>query len=376
LKAGSAEERSAAIRLLGRRRAEGVGDVLLGAARTGDESVRVTSLVALAAMAGRDEFAGLLDILLSADSDKVIKAAGAALSAACGRMALADPSRVKIRKAVYGNLPDGGTKDVTAAVAAMVAKGKLKIDATNGNFGDPTPGERKRMRVDYSVDGTALSETVEEGGTIVLRAGTVPADVVDKLSASLANASEKEKLALLEVLGAAGGKKALSCVQSVMQKGSEEERRTAESVFCAWPGAEALPALFELARTTKSTRSKVLALRGCCRLIPLASASDGEKLTQVKEVLALAERVDEKRLALSALSEVHVGDALAVAMEHVGQGGLREEACLAAVSIAEKLRAKHREDVAKAMAVVLKQSDNKRLKRRARVAMDKAQGSK
>lgn len=48
-----------------------------------------------------------------------------------------------IRKAVYGNLPDGTSVDVTDKVRAMVKNGALSIAATDANFGDPYNGVMK-----------------------------------------------------------------------------------------------------------------------------------------------------------------------------------------------------------------------------------------
>jgi hypothetical protein len=51
--------------------------------------------------------------------------------------------KLVIRKAVYGNLPDGATRDVTDKVRAMVKNGALSVAATDDNFGDPFNGNMK-----------------------------------------------------------------------------------------------------------------------------------------------------------------------------------------------------------------------------------------
>jgi hypothetical protein len=48
-----------------------------------------------------------------------------------------------IRKAMYGDLPDGTTVDVTDKVRARVKDGALSVAATDGNFGDPYNGTMK-----------------------------------------------------------------------------------------------------------------------------------------------------------------------------------------------------------------------------------------
>jgi hypothetical protein len=78
----------------------------------------------------------------------------------------AKKSRLVIRKAVYGDLPNGMASDVTADVAEMVENDALEVTANNENFGDPAGGTVKKLRVDYTFDGWKKSQTVEEGDTL------------------------------------------------------------------------------------------------------------------------------------------------------------------------------------------------------------------
>ncbi|MFI5381469.1 MAG: DNAJC11 domain-containing protein, partial [Tepidisphaerales bacterium] len=83
---------------------------------------------------------------------------GETLTIAAGEKPVA--SKLVIKKAVYGDLPDGAKKDVTEKVAAMVKDGALSVEATNENFGDPAEGVVKKLKVDYTFDGKEKSKTV------------------------------------------------------------------------------------------------------------------------------------------------------------------------------------------------------------------------
>ena len=78
------------------------------------------------------------------------------------------PARLVIRKAVYGDLPDGANTDVTEKVADKVNDDKLSIEATNDNFGDPAEGIVKKLKVDYTFDGKERSKTVDENATLTI----------------------------------------------------------------------------------------------------------------------------------------------------------------------------------------------------------------
>jgi hypothetical protein len=83
-----------------------------------------------------------------------------------------------------------------------------------------------------------------------------------------------------------------------------------------------------------------------------------------KDALAQSERTEEKRLVLSALGNIPTADALAMVVSHLEDAGLKEEACQAAVTIAEKLGA-GRAEVTAAMQQVAKLTTNKKLAGRA-----------
>jgi hypothetical protein len=78
------------------------------------------------------------------------------------------PSRLRIAKAFYGDLPDGAKTDVTAKVQAMIKDDALSVGATNDNFGDPVEGTTKKLKVEYTFDGAAKSKEASEGDTLTI----------------------------------------------------------------------------------------------------------------------------------------------------------------------------------------------------------------
>ena len=76
--------------------------------------------------------------------------------------------RLVIKKALYGDLPDGTKIDVTKKVAEMVKDDTLSVAATNENFTDPVEGTVKKLQVDYTFDGKDKSKTVNEGETLTI----------------------------------------------------------------------------------------------------------------------------------------------------------------------------------------------------------------
>lgn len=361
-----AKVRSLAVEMIGQRNAAGACESLLKTAGDDeDESVRVAAIKALRDLVGLPELPALLKVLVKARSSAELQAAESALAALCARQSTPASGNVVIVKAEYGKLPEGPAADVTKKVADLVKGGALAVEATNGNFGDPAHGVVKRLRVDYTVNGVAASKTAGENETVAFTAISTPPAVVDAICAAMEGSKGEAKLALLRALRSAGGPKALQTVQAAMTDPDAQVKQTALRALCDWPTPDALPLVAGLIKKAPSETIKILALRGFVRLVPMEDAPAAKKLDSLKEAMGLASRTEEKRLVLSALGNVATPDALTLIASHLDNAALKEEACLAAVSVAEKIVGAHGAEAAAVMKQVAKTTANKKLAARA-----------
>jgi HEAT repeat protein len=367
-----AKVRSLAVEMIGQRMAGQAVAHLLKAAADEEASVRLAALRALRDQADQADLPALLGILLKARSSAEMQAVENALNALVARQSGPARGQVVILKALYGDLPGGPSADVTAKVAAMVKDGSMAIEASNGNFGDPVPNVVKKLRVDYSVNGVAVSKTVGEGESLALTAISTPPAMVDAICASMAGAPSEAKCALLRTLRSAGGPKALETVQAAVADSDARVKDAAMRALCEWPTPDALPAVTRLLGSPPNRTIQVLALRGFVRLVPQENAPEARKLKSLQEAMALADRDEEKRLVLSALGNIPTAEALALVIAQLDSAALREEACSAAVAIAEKIGAGHASEVAAAMTRVASTTADKKLAARAEAIARKA----
>jgi len=337
---GDTKTQLTALDLIGRRRMTNVADALLKATKDNDESVRTTAIRMLGDLPGEVKFGMLVDLLLGAKGSGEIRAAERALSTTCKREAKPSAGKVTIRKAVYRGIEGGGSADVTKKVAKMVADGAAAIEASNSNLGDPAQGIVKQLQIEFTANGVTHTETVREGQSITLAVGATPDAFIEEIRSALAKASTAQKLALLRVLRAAQGAKALEAIRTATKDRNSEISSEAVSILCGWPSAEVLPDVLKLAKTASDRKVKILAVRGAIRLIPLQDASVDKKLARFKEILPLIQRDEEKRLLLGSLATVPTSDALELAMSYLDGASTKNEACFAAVAIAEKIGAK------------------------------------
>jgi HEAT repeat protein len=356
--------RAVAVELIAQRAPAGSGARLLKAASDPDEKVRVASLRALRACATVDDIPALLGLLAKSGAGAESQAAEGALAAICAREVRKTPARVTIVKAVYGDLPDGRSANVTAIVAEKIKGGATSIDAGNALFGDPAGGSVKSLAVTYTANGVQGTRTVREGETIVFPAVANDPPCSAALLKAVPSAPAPSKLALLRVLGSTGGPKAFEAIRAAAAGGEAEVRGAAMRILCEWPTALALPVLRETARTDADPAIKLLALRGAIRLVPQTDQPAAAKLAALAELGALVTRDDERKIVLAALGEIPSPEALALVMKDIDAPALKDEAAAAAVNIGEMIARTHAEAVAAAMKKANAATENKQIKRR------------
>jgi len=357
--------RCTAVDLIGQRRVMSAMPALMKAAEDSEKQVSVAAFKVLGDMAGAKEIPAMIALLTRTQS----ASAENALSAVCARQAEPVAGSVVIKKAVYGALPDGPSADVTKKAAELVKGGVMMLEATNGNFGDTAPRKPKKLSVEYSVNGVAASKTVAENETITFTTMTTSPACVDALSGAMAQAPVPAKQALLRILRSAGGPKALAAVRAAMSDANAEIKDTATRVLCDWTTAEAADEQLALAKTSSNKTYQVLALRGYIRAIGDANLDAAKRQAMCKQATALIQGDAEKRLLLSALSNAGDADSLAMVMSHLDNAAIKDEACLAAVAISERLVASNPAVVAEAMKKVVKATQNDGILKRARRAL-------
>ena len=357
--------RRMAVELIGRRDLAGATGVLLKAAVDDDPEVRTAGLKVLRDVAGAGELSALIGLLAKAKTPADVRGAEEALRALCARQAISGGGNIVIRKAVYGDLKGNRVANVTRKVAQMVKAGAASIEASNDNFGDPANGTAKQLRVEYIVNGVTLSDTVSEGETISLAAKTAPPAFVEAFRAAMSTAPGEAKAALVGILRSAGGPVALKTVRSAVEDADQKVRDAALRALCDWPTPDAMDDLAKLAKTGKNATIKVLALRGYVRLAAQQAATPDKIVESLKVALGLAGRDDEKRLVLAAAGNIPAAESLALVLPFTDEPKLKEEACLAAVAIAEKIAKTNARQVAEAMKLVAKRTGSKQLAARA-----------
>ena len=162
-----------------------------------------------------------------------------------------------------------------------------------------------------------------------------PAGRADAVLAAFGKTSDVTvKGSLLRVLGNIGGAKALTTVTRALDDGQEGVRDAAIRALGSWPDASAVPALLDLAKKTDNRTYRVVAIRGSARLLAQgAGVPTADTVRSYGNLMAMADRPEDKKLVLAGLAGVPHPQALAMAADQLGDPQVRNEAALAVLKI-------------------------------------------
>jgi HEAT repeat protein len=343
LQSAKPQARRASVELIGQGALERPVDPLMAAALgDADEGVRVAALTALQGYAGLEELPPLLDHLIASDEPEEREATRAVLAAITERQKRM-PGGIVIDKAVYGDLPDGASADVTEQVRGLFESGAVTIEASNAHFRDAAPNIVKTLRVDYTENGMPLSKTAREGETLKLPVGSAPPAVVDAFWDAMHAAEGDAKLVLIRLLGATGSQKAFDAVHGAYASSDPKLKAEALRTLCDWPTPVALPTLVQFA-TGSDTAPKLPALRGAVRLLSSGQADPAQRIPDLAVLMAGARTAEEKMVVLSGLAQQDDTGALDLALAQFADPAVKDEAVQTAINIARNLGKNAAED--------------------------------
>lgn len=306
-------------------------------AQTATEEVRGAAFRALGHMAGPDHLPTLLELLMQLEGDTGRAEAETALFALCGRIAR-ERSDISIEEAVYGDLPDGPSRDVTRRVSRLVGDGARRIEVNNRNFGDPAPNVVKTLHVDFVVNGIPYSRSVAENDTLHFPDDIVPQEVLDMLSAHLEQApSPPAKVSLLRVLGRLGDPRTYETLAAHINAEDDIVRDGAIRTLANWPEPRAAAALADIFASANDTAHRMVALRGSVRLLRTGELDDAKTMALYNALIASANTADEHKMIIAGLADLEHAEALAAVAPFLEDDAVREEAAIAAQRIRDAL---------------------------------------
>jgi hypothetical protein len=151
-----------------------------------------------------------------------------------------------------------------------------------------------------------------------------------------------------------GGPKALAAIADAAKGGDEDIQDATTRALGEWMTPDAAPVLLEITKTSVPGKYRVRALRGYLRIARQQKLPDAERLAMCRQALKLADRDEERALALDALKRCPSTESIALASSLLDDKGVQRHAVETAVFIAEKIKDKEPAAAKAAAAKALK----------------------
>ncbi|MDQ2730436.1 MAG: HEAT repeat domain-containing protein [Armatimonadota bacterium] len=356
--------------------AEGVTGSINGLVSDADPTVRDGAVRAL----GRLGDASSVPVLAAAFKDNALAGDAArsltALSGAGVAQSLfqqAAGGDATVRSAVIGVLAQRGQTDAlpTLRAAAVDTDPKVRVAGLNalGTLGTQEDLQRLSQAMLTEKDDGAQEATTNALSAI---AGRLPDrdSRVDPILSALQTATPATKIQLLSVLSTLGGDKALGAERTALGEAGDVHTAALRQM-AEWPDASPLADLKAAAKAEPDKTNRILALRGYIRMIGLPGQTADSQVQAYQDAMALAERPDEKRMALAGLAGVSQVNSLQAVEPYLDNADLKNEAYQAYEKIGEGLAGHDRPAARTALQRVADNSGNADLSQKAKAAMDK-----
>jgi HEAT repeat protein len=385
MQGASADRQMLLISTLANRRDSSALPGVSGAARSGEKIVRLTAIRALPQFEDAAALPALLELMTDPDRE-IAQVAQESLAALPGRtvdlavlglLASQDPAQqitgieLIVRRRMTAAVPDllraAGNSNPQVRLTALKKLGELAGLDQMPDLLD---------LLEKAKSGSDL-DAAEQALSAVCVLASKPDVCSEALAARLALVQPAQKTALLRVLGAVGGAKALQSVRAALNDPSPETHTTAVRTLAAWNNVEAAPALLELARSAGDATEKMLCLRSYLGFAGHSDVPADQRLEMCRQAAPLVQKDEERKLLLAALGGLGSVDALELITGCLDNPGTKEEACTALVAIAEKLlqgndSLRNAPKLVQPLEKVAQLTSNDQLAQRAKALLEKA----
>lgn len=157
------------------------------------------------------------------------------------------------------------------------------------------------------------------------------------LASQMPHAGTAVKARLLPILGEMGGKTALETVAKAAKSDDAQLQDAGTRVLGEWMTPDAAAPLYAIA-SSKDHKYKTRALRGYLRIARQLNLPDAWRLAMCRKALAIAERAEERELALEAMKRCPSAEAVELASSLLDDAELRDRAVETAVYIGEQIK--------------------------------------
>ena len=329
---------------------------IVKAATTGPKQVRLSAIYALARVGDATCVSPLVGIAGEQDAELT----DAALTA------LADLPDQSINKDILARLPKAEGKVLSVLIAVV---GQRRIEATKElvatlsnsdksvrasalkSLGATVPAESLSVLISQ-VERPGFAEDFEAAKQALKTAAVRMPDregCAAQIVKSMDSASIPTKSAMLDVLGAVGGTKALEAMNAAADSFDPQLRDASSRLLGEWLTVDAAPVLLDLVKNGPADKFQGRLFKGYLRMAKQFAKSQPERVVMCQNAFDAARQPAEQKLVLELLKLFPDVEMLKIAIKALKVEELKEDAKQTALAIADKLTGKS-EEVQKLLA--------------------------
>ena len=346
LSKGESERQSLLILALADRGDKAALPIILQTAKSGSDSVKVTTAEVVKQLGDVSCVPLLLDLAVDANP-AVAKTAVESLAALAGKEIDAEiaarltGAQGNVRRVL---LQLAGDRVLTAAIPEVIKAAsdpdlQVRLQALS------TLGYAVEFKdLSVLIDRVAVApENAEEAKAArdafkaaCLRMPDIEACAA-KIVAAMGAAKVSAKIDLLEVLAALGGKKALEAVAAAAADSDANLQDAGSRLLGEWMTLDAGPVLLNLAKSAADAKYEVRAVRAYIRLVRQFPMPDDERAKMCRTAMTIAKRDAEKKLLLGVLERYPSHAGLVLAAEAAEIASLKADATKTVLVVVQKL---------------------------------------
>jgi HEAT repeat protein len=330
--------RTGIVRMLGQRGDPAALPAVSRALSDGDPAVRIAAVGASAKLGGANGLDGILGILARTEQSDEIAAVHDALMPLPPRSSIpaviqmldsaTPPAKVMLLQflGTYAPLaPSSAVIPLARDESAAVRLAAIKALETVADPGDMKQLVQLLLAARSDAESNAMRRTI----AVVASRNPSPDSRPDVLLAALDTASGANKVLLIRTIGRVGGAKSLTVLSRGLASKDPAVRDASLRALADSPEDQAFDSLLAVARGKQPLNYKVVALRGCLRMVEEAGYSADRAARMLANVIAASTRPEEKRLVLASLGNTRSMEALRVASDYLGDDSVGLDAALA-----------------------------------------------
>lgn len=320
---------------------------ILNAAGTGPKPVRLASIGALGRVGDPSSLSSLLNIAIESDAELAQAAKAAIAELPSGKVDGEIVARLsKAEGKTYPVLIElVGSRRISAIdqlVKALDHSNAAVRGAALTSLGSTVSAKQLGVIVSQAVAPKHAEDLAAARQALKAAAVRMPdrEACAAELAEAMTDAPTPTKVALLEILGAVGGGKALAALGAAAKTDDAELQDASSRLLGEWMTIDAAPVLLDLAKTGGSNKYQGRELRGYIRITRQFIMPESQRAEMCRSALAACRQPAEQKLVLEVLKRYPTPETLKLAVAVMQTPELKTEAAETALAIAKKLGGK------------------------------------